>query len=246
MIGNEGLVRQLVSCQSICPIQWRLSINFDVKDEDDKSVAIISFCRVGRRFGCRSFCVVGLCRADCTCCAERGTTIHRDSESGSNRLWLPKRLRLRSSSARLHWVRITNETSYGRSLLRDSQGDPLGKQVTDLMSKALTESGDALCLSARMWGVFTSRRALDGKQIEFDRCRQRSLWGRSRNSGAKRSEKPVLFRQASVRLLLPKGGYSCCRRQDRPGVLRHQVLVSHQRRPLRHSDSALRLLTMER
>ena len=37
--------------------------------------------------------------------------------------------------------RITNETSYGRSLLRDSQGDPLGKQVTDLMSKALTESG---------------------------------------------------------------------------------------------------------
>ncbi len=37
--------------------------------------------------------------------------------------------------------RISNETSYGQSLLRDSQGDPLGKQVTDLMSKALTESG---------------------------------------------------------------------------------------------------------
>ena len=37
--------------------------------------------------------------------------------------------------------RITNETSYGQSLLRDQQGDPLGKQVTDLMSKALTESG---------------------------------------------------------------------------------------------------------
>lgn len=37
--------------------------------------------------------------------------------------------------------RITNETSYGRSLLRDQQGDPLGKQVTDLLSKALTESG---------------------------------------------------------------------------------------------------------
>ncbi len=37
--------------------------------------------------------------------------------------------------------RITNETSYGQSLLRDSSGDPLGKQVTDLMSKALTESG---------------------------------------------------------------------------------------------------------
>ena len=37
--------------------------------------------------------------------------------------------------------RITNETSYGQSLLRDQHGDPLGKQVTDLMSKALTESG---------------------------------------------------------------------------------------------------------
>ncbi|MFT3963844.1 CsgG/HfaB family protein [Propionivibrio sp.] len=37
--------------------------------------------------------------------------------------------------------RITNETVYGRSLLRDNHGDPLGKQVTDLMSKALTETG---------------------------------------------------------------------------------------------------------
>lgn len=37
--------------------------------------------------------------------------------------------------------RITNETSYGRSLLRDAAGDPLGKQVTDLLSKSLTESG---------------------------------------------------------------------------------------------------------
>jgi curli biogenesis system outer membrane secretion channel CsgG len=37
--------------------------------------------------------------------------------------------------------RITNETNYGQSLLRDNRGDPLGKQVTDLLSKALTESG---------------------------------------------------------------------------------------------------------
>ncbi|MHB1215155.1 MAG: CsgG/HfaB family protein [Thiobacillus sp.] len=37
--------------------------------------------------------------------------------------------------------RITNETNYGQSLLRDRQDDPLGKQVTDLMAKALTESG---------------------------------------------------------------------------------------------------------
>jgi len=37
--------------------------------------------------------------------------------------------------------RLTNETNYGQSLLRDKHDDPLGKQVTDLMSKALTESG---------------------------------------------------------------------------------------------------------
>ncbi|MEI8402899.1 MAG: CsgG/HfaB family protein [Alcaligenaceae bacterium] len=37
--------------------------------------------------------------------------------------------------------RVTNETVYGRSLLRDQLNDPLGKQVTDMMSKALTESG---------------------------------------------------------------------------------------------------------
>jgi curli biogenesis system outer membrane secretion channel CsgG len=37
--------------------------------------------------------------------------------------------------------RMTNETNYGRSLLRDKHDDPLGKQVTDLMSKSLTESG---------------------------------------------------------------------------------------------------------
>ena len=37
--------------------------------------------------------------------------------------------------------RMTNETNYGQSLLRDNHDDPLGKQVTDLMSKALTESG---------------------------------------------------------------------------------------------------------
>src|ERR1700730_9815556 len=32
--------------------------------------------------------------------------------------------------------RISNETNYGQSLLRDQHDDPLGKQVTDLFSKA--------------------------------------------------------------------------------------------------------------
>lgn len=37
--------------------------------------------------------------------------------------------------------RISNETSYGKSLLRDNAGDPVGKQIADMLSKALTESG---------------------------------------------------------------------------------------------------------
>lgn len=37
--------------------------------------------------------------------------------------------------------RISNETSYGKSLLRDNDGDLVGKQVSDMLSKALTESG---------------------------------------------------------------------------------------------------------
>lgn len=42
--------------------------------------------------------------------------------------------------------RISNETTYGQSLLRDNHDDPLGKQVTDMLSKALTESGAFLVL----------------------------------------------------------------------------------------------------
>ncbi|GAL14526.1 probable lipoprotein [Vibrio astriarenae] len=40
--------------------------------------------------------------------------------------------------------RISNETIYGKSLLRDDKGDVLGKQVTDMLSKALTQSGQYL------------------------------------------------------------------------------------------------------
>lgn len=42
--------------------------------------------------------------------------------------------------------RISNETNYGQSLLRDNYNDPLGKQVTDLMSKSLTETGEFIVL----------------------------------------------------------------------------------------------------
>lgn len=40
--------------------------------------------------------------------------------------------------------RITNETRYGRSLLRDDYADPLGKQLSDMLSSRLIESGSFL------------------------------------------------------------------------------------------------------
>lgn len=42
--------------------------------------------------------------------------------------------------------RISNETDYGKSLLRTSAGDPVGKQIADMLSKALTESGTYIVL----------------------------------------------------------------------------------------------------
>ncbi|MDB5723535.1 MAG: Curli production assembly/transport component CsgG [Novosphingobium sp.] len=42
--------------------------------------------------------------------------------------------------------RVTNETNYGQSLLRSPSGDPLGKQVTDLLSTDLAASGAFIVL----------------------------------------------------------------------------------------------------
>lgn len=42
--------------------------------------------------------------------------------------------------------RVTNETIHGRSLLRDKSGNPLGKQVADMLSQKLVESGQFLIL----------------------------------------------------------------------------------------------------
>lgn len=42
--------------------------------------------------------------------------------------------------------RVSNETAYGRTLLRDRTGDPLGKQVSDMFARALVESGQFIVL----------------------------------------------------------------------------------------------------
>jgi curli biogenesis system outer membrane secretion channel CsgG len=63
--------------------------------------------------------------------------------------------------------RISNETNYGRSLLRDQQGDPLGKQVTDLMSKALTESGAYLVFERPDISKIQAESQLTGTQLNL-------------------------------------------------------------------------------
>lgn len=63
--------------------------------------------------------------------------------------------------------RISNETNYGRSLLRDSAGDPLGKQVTDLLSKALTESGAYLVFERPDISRLQDESALTGAKLNL-------------------------------------------------------------------------------
>ncbi|BEU04324.1 hypothetical protein OAG1_31240 [Agarivorans sp. OAG1] len=63
--------------------------------------------------------------------------------------------------------RITNETIYGKSLLRDSKGDVLGKQVTDMLSKALTESGSYLVFERPDIERLKDEAELTGESIEL-------------------------------------------------------------------------------
>jgi len=63
--------------------------------------------------------------------------------------------------------RVTNETAYGRSLLRDRYDDPLGKQVTDMLSKALTESGQFLVFERPDLGRVREEASLTGAKLNL-------------------------------------------------------------------------------
>lgn len=63
--------------------------------------------------------------------------------------------------------RVTNETIHGRSLLRDSEDDVLGKQVTDLLSKALTKSGKFLVFERPDLGRIQQEAALTGQRLSL-------------------------------------------------------------------------------
>lgn len=63
--------------------------------------------------------------------------------------------------------RITNETNYGQALLRDRHDDPLGKQVTDLMSKAFTETGTYLVFERPDIGRIQAESQLTGTKLNL-------------------------------------------------------------------------------
>lgn len=63
--------------------------------------------------------------------------------------------------------RVTNETAYGRSLLRDRFDDPLGKQVTDMLSKALTESGQFLVFERPDLGRVVEESRISGAKLNL-------------------------------------------------------------------------------
>jgi curli biogenesis system outer membrane secretion channel CsgG len=63
--------------------------------------------------------------------------------------------------------RVTNETMYGQSLLRDAKDDPLGKQVSDQLSKALTESGAYLVFERPDIGRIKDEGALTGAKLNL-------------------------------------------------------------------------------
>ncbi|MCX7198890.1 MAG: curli production assembly protein CsgG [Proteobacteria bacterium] len=63
--------------------------------------------------------------------------------------------------------RVTNETAYGRTLLRDRSGDPLGKQVSDMFARALVESGQFIVLERPDIERLQSESRLTGSKLSL-------------------------------------------------------------------------------
>lgn len=63
--------------------------------------------------------------------------------------------------------RMSNESGYGRSLLRDKNNDPLGKQVVDMMVKALVESGSYIVVERPDIELLKNEADLSGKKLDL-------------------------------------------------------------------------------
>jgi curli biogenesis system outer membrane secretion channel CsgG len=111
--------------------------------------------------------------------------------------------------------RITNETNYGQSLLRDRSDDPLGKQVTDLMSKALTSSGAYLVFERPDIGRLQAESRLMGSTLNIvgvDALIIGSLteFGRKTTGAtgfASSSKRQVAFAKVDIRVVDVNTGY---------------------------------------
>jgi curli biogenesis system outer membrane secretion channel CsgG len=110
--------------------------------------------------------------------------------------------------------RVTNETVYGRSLLRDQLNDPLGKQVTDMVSKVLTESGAYLVFERPDIGRVYNEAAMTGGKLNLigvDTLIIGSLteYGRKTTGAsgfASQSKRQVAFAKVDFRLVDTKTG----------------------------------------
>lgn len=111
--------------------------------------------------------------------------------------------------------RISNETNYGQSLLRDRAGDPLGKQVTDMLSKALTESGSYLVFERPDISKLQAESQFTGSQLNLvgvDALIVGSLteFGRKtvgQTGFASASKRQVAFAKIDVRVVDAKTGH---------------------------------------
>lgn len=96
--------------------------------------------------------------------------------------------------------RVTNETNHGRSLLRAESGDPLGKQVADMLAQKLVESGQFLVLERPDLSVLQAEASLAqselntvgadtlilGSLVEFGRSTTgtKGFWSKSKKQSA--------------------------------------------------------------
>jgi len=77
---------------------------------------------------------------------------------------LPKKPRFKRKVA---IGRFSNETRYGRSLLRDDENDPLGKQVSDILAGRLVESGRFLVFERPDINKLKAESALSGEVLDL-------------------------------------------------------------------------------
>ncbi|RYF76296.1 MAG: curli production assembly protein CsgG [Comamonadaceae bacterium] len=110
--------------------------------------------------------------------------------------------------------RITNETTHGRSLLRDGDGDVLGKQTADLLGKALTQSGAYLVFERPDIGKLQAESALTANRLDLvgvDTLIMGSLteFGRKtvgQSGFASASKRQVAFAKVDLRLVDVRSG----------------------------------------